>query len=351
MAETKQLTKKPVKTKIEKLVTTINNASSKEYTLEEVTTEMIISIAKTIQTATEKASKEIASRKQYELGKLFNAASIAAKSKNSKVKIKDIQKALNMPPRTWENSVRYFNTHEDFKNILSLEDASTRVFPNLTISNKLLGKDSEDRFNNWQNLLDFREEPTSTDLALFNTSAKYINKNAPWTVTADEVRTRIDELATIAISATTTNTTTNTGSKPATKTTPTITAWDKLSIVEKTNQKWIYHFEHTEYDSAQYFIENRKLELNYHIPSMILEQTDKLDHAHWKTMYRKGAKIFHPDVGGENHEMAMWKAIAELVDDAYIIKEKNLLRKEHFEQKDIVDKRDESIYKEWFNKE
>ncbi len=333
-------------------ITKLNEVSNFDYTLEEITTKMIVDMAKAISTLTKTVKNEMHSRKQYELGKLFDSASVAAKRKDSKVKIKDIQAQLQMPSRTWENYVSFYNTHEAFKNILSLKNANTRVFPTSSMSVKLRGNDSEDKLENWENILEMFETPTSKEVINYNKTAKEINPDKPWKVKPDEITAYREALAEAAKAQKDADETEEAETTTAATTTTTTrkTAWDKLSISEQIEQKWIHCFETTEYDVSEYFERSKELDIDYRIPKDIADAANHVTKKQWKTMYKKGAKCFHPDTGGENNELNLWKSFAKLMEDFFTLEEKNELRQKYLTKQEEIDRTDITIFKKWYNK-
>ena len=276
--------------------------------------DFVVGVAQSIMKISDQISKGIEHDKQLMLGEVFNTASLSAKSGNKKLKIKDIQKALGVAPTTWSQWVLYYVTNVDFKNILSLDEPDVRLLPNSSQSNELRGTDSEDRLQNWKQITTLHgDSPKVLDIREFNKLAKEINAKKPWKVTADEIKV-VKAKAHVAEDE---------------DTTPTVEEPKKEKGWEKKERLKKEYEEKTGISYSDLEDELDEMHFDSKLPANIVDSLATMNQTEWKSMYKKGSKAFHPDLGGTASEMVVWKEFALLAEAcfeniAYNIKEAEL---------------------------
>ncbi len=282
------------------------------YSLEDVNdlkkldTNFIIEVAKSIIDITKRISEDAEFSKQYELGKIFNAAALAVKSGNKRIKMKDVQASLGFPQRTWDFHIEFYLDHTNFNKILSLNKDLKISLPKYTINRGLKGNDSEDKLSNYINICDYvGKTPTSKEVLLFNKKAKTISEDV-WTVTAEEVK-YLDESEAEETEET----------EEETEEIPTVTKYDELTPQEKNEALNDYYFEKSGVNVRE-LTEDNDLEFIRTVPDQMFQIIKAMEQKEWKKMFRKGALQFSSDTGnGTDKEAMLWKAFANVVEDAY----------------------------------
>ena len=309
--------------------------------LKKLDTNFIIEVAKSIIDITKRIAEDADFSKQYELGKIFNAASLAAKSGNSKIIIKEIYEALGFPKRTWYGYIEFYTSHTNFNKILSLTGAQVSTLPTLSVNRILKGNDSEDKLNNYINICEYISgEPRTKDVTNFNKKAKTLSEDV-WTVTADEMR-YLDESEAKEEE--------ETEGKEEKEEKESVTEYDKLTPQEMNEAMNEYYFEKSGVNVRE-LTEDNDLEFIRTVPIQMFQIIKSMEQKEWKKMFRKGAIQFNSDTGnGTDKEAMLWKAFANVIEDAYNnveYEEKEDFFKLH---NSVMRKIKTSEIKEWFNK-
>ena len=252
-----------------------------------------IDAAKQIIKIAEELQKGIEFDKQYALGKIFNAASLASKKKDSNVKVKEVYLGLGYPERTFFSYIDYYLTHTGFKEILSLGTADVcSKLPNYSITAELIGNDSQEKLEFYQDVIEWKgsNDVKVKDIRFYKKELKA--KDEP-----EEPKRIVFESKSIEEEEEDNG-----------------VAWEEaVEIYKKKTGIDIDELE-DEVEELRKKI-NSDVDLSVDVKQYLLV----MGHKKWKKMYRIVAKALHPDLGGDENMMGLWKALSSDIEDAFTL--------------------------------
>ena len=76
-----------------------------------------------------------------------------------------------------------------------------------------------------------------------------------------------------------------------------------------------------------------------------------MEQKEWKSMFKKGAKCFHPDTGGTDTELNLWRVFADLVEGGFTNLEYENANAEFKKHQQAMKSIENSVIVEWYLKE
>ncbi len=266
--------------------------SVKEEDLKKMTTDSIVTIAKSIMVVTQKIIDGVEVNKQLALGEIFNAASLAVKSGNKKITIQSVYEGLGIPKSSFYAQVDYYVTHTKFKKILSLGSpgTGTNFLPNYSVTSELIGEDSQDKFEFYQDIVKWNggEEPSSKKVREYKKYLKGDDAPMPPSKPTETFGNEPDkDVGMTWVEA--------------------VAAYEKKTGINVDDME----------------IEVEKLRTSVTVgvdmSTDVKQYLLRMGHKEWKKMYRIVSKTLHPDLGGNDEMMGLWKALSSDIENSFAL--------------------------------
>ena len=313
----------------------IDNISSLLASKDASTTELLLTIGRSIIDTYEAIEKKNGENKQFYMGKLLYRAKQEVKEGNHNISITELYSGLGVAERTGHEWVKYYLDTEEFKKIISFNTAPKRTLPSPGISRKLQGEDAQQRLDYLDEVSEYTgSEPTVKEVTDYTKKAKTISTKLGcevYEVNAEDVKD-YDQEKVVKQEAT----------QKQKETT-----FSSLGISERASIRQAYYKEITGWDRE----DGLKLCAEVETHTAYTKHTEDIFKSIipiWKDVYRKGSKCFHPDKGGEDIEMVFWKEISNMI-ETLIENDKAYEVQENFNAEDkIMHDIEEEVLAEWW---
>ena len=247
---------------------------------------------------------------------------------------------LRIPERTAREWIKYYVDTEDFKKVLSLEGAMHRPLPDIGVSKRLKGTNGAEKLNYLDQVEELAEHTaTQDDVVEYTKKANIVSNKLGCElheVKADDIRDFEAEPK-------------QEPKREEPKKKEKL-SFSQLDIREQSHLRQTYYKETTGYDLQE---ELDNMATYESIDVFTHEESNELSNLanYWKHMFRKGAKLFHPDTGGIPEEMRIWKVFALMMEKIVSNNEYNEMRNAILSEQAIISKIDSKTINEWMKED